>query len=91
MFIFYIFFIGNHQYSINVDLLPKIADTTNMSKKPSSTNVSVDIPITSKTPVSPSPIVVNDSRTHLLNSITDFDLSKLKQTKSNDRSNPNLK
>ncbi|CAF2775006.1 unnamed protein product [Rotaria sp. Silwood2] len=78
------------QNSITIDPLQTTKDTT-ISNKPLSPNISVDTPNIPETSPSPQPAVVNDTRTQLLNSILDFNLSKLKQTKINDRSAPKFK
>ncbi|CAF1408563.1 unnamed protein product [Rotaria sp. Silwood1] len=78
------------QHSITVDPLQNTKETI-ISNKPLSPNISVDAPNIPETSPSPQPTVINDNRTQLLNSILDFNLSKLKQTKTNDRSVPKFK
>ncbi|CAF1005322.1 unnamed protein product [Rotaria sordida] len=85
------------QYSITVDPLQTTTTTTTtntettISNKLVSPNISVNIPNIPETSPSPQPTVVNDARTQLLNSILDFNLSKLKQAKTNDHSVPKFK
>ena len=76
--------IGNVQHSITVDPIPN---------KSLSINTSIDVPNIPQAPPPPptQPVVVNDDRAQLLNSITDFSLLKLKKAKTNDRSTPKIK
>ncbi len=54
---------------------------------------SIDVPNIPQAPppLPTQPVVVNDDRAQLLNSITDFSLSKLKKANTNDRSTPKFK
>ncbi|CAF5220557.1 unnamed protein product [Rotaria magnacalcarata] len=76
------------QNSINVDPLQAASPSKVLPANTSVDNTS-DVPqVTPST--SPPPIVVNDTRAQFLNSIADFNLAKLKQTKTIDRSAPKL-
>ncbi|UJR37355.1 hypothetical protein I4U23_030063 [Adineta vaga] len=78
----------NLQRSITVDPLP-----SPNTKQSSSPTTSLDTPsiVSQLSSPSPSPsVVTNDDRNELLSSISDFNVSKLKKTKTNDRSAPKL-
>lgn len=81
------FFLENSLNSISVDPLQTSTSTTSTTSL--SPNISVD---TSNLSQAPSPVSANnDNRSDLLNSITDFSISKLKKTETNDRSAPKFK
>jgi hypothetical protein len=83
-FLYYFIFIENLQHSMTVDPLQ-----TSTPNKSLSSSTSVDLPNAAQ--VVPSSAAVNDDRVDLLNCITDFSLSKLKKTVTNDRSAPKVK
>ncbi|CAM2720728.1 unnamed protein product [Rotaria socialis] len=76
------------QNSINVGPLQTASPSKVLSANTSVDNAS-DVPQAAPS-TSPPPIVVNDTRVQFLNSIADFNLAKLKQTKTIDRSAPKL-
>ena len=83
----FLFSLENLLNPISVD--PLQTSTSTASTTSLSPNLSVDTSNISQIPSPPS--TTNDNRSELLDSITDFSLSRLKKAQINDRSAPKFK